>query len=118
MGLGLSKVGPGLRVNEVVMSGLLYGKEKGLNDSVFIYIHYQKIHKYKRKYRENIFVGKFSRDFTDENILSVYTERITAGKNNFKQSKKKMMTCQFLPTELPMEKILSVKSVSKFVDKL
>jgi len=50
--------------------------------------HYQKIDKYKRKYRGNIFVGKFPRDFTDENIPSVYTDGITVGKN-IKQSKKK-----------------------------
>jgi hypothetical protein len=43
-------------------------------------IHYQKIDKYKRKYRENISVGKFPRDFTDGNIPSVYTEGITVGK--------------------------------------
>ena len=35
--------------------------------------HYQKINKYKRKYRGIIFVGNFSRDFTDKNIPSVYT---------------------------------------------
>jgi len=57
-------------------------------------IHYQKIDKYKRKYRENISVGKFPRDFTDGNIPSVYTEGITVGKK-LKQSKKKMMTCHF-----------------------
>ena len=42
--------------------------------------HYQKIDKYKQKYRGNIFVDKFSRDFTDGNISSVYTEGITVGK--------------------------------------
>jgi len=42
--------------------------------------HYQKINKYKRKYRENIFIGKFSSDFTDRNIPSVYTEGITVEK--------------------------------------
>jgi hypothetical protein len=36
--------------------------------------HYQKIDKYKRKYRGNISFGNFSRDFTDGNIPSVYTE--------------------------------------------
>ena len=51
-------------------------------------IHYQKIDNYKRKYRGNIFVGKFPRDFTDENIPSVYTEGITVGKK-LKQSKKR-----------------------------
>ena len=64
--------------------------------------HYQKINKYKRKYRENISVGKFTRDFTDGNILSVYTEGITVGKK-FKTKQKKLMTCHFLPTELPTE---------------
>ena len=44
-------------------------------------IHYQKIDNYKRKYRGNISVGKFPRNFTDENIPSVYTEGITVGKN-------------------------------------
>ena len=43
-------------------------------------IHYQKINNYKRKYRENISVGKFPRDFTDGNIPSVYTEGITVEK--------------------------------------
>ena len=33
--------------------------------------HYQKIDKYKRKYRGNIFVSNFPRDFTDGNIPSV-----------------------------------------------
>jgi hypothetical protein len=42
--------------------------------------HYQKIDKYKQKYRWNIFVGKFLRDFTDGNIPSVYTDGITVGK--------------------------------------
>ena len=56
--------------------------------------HYQKIDKYKRKYRWNIFVGKFPRDFTDENIPSVYTDGITVG-NFFKTKQKKKMTCYF-----------------------
>ena len=43
-------------------------------------IHYHKIDKYKRKYRGNIFVGKLLTDFTDGNILSIFTERITVGK--------------------------------------
>jgi hypothetical protein len=50
--------------------------------------HYQKIDKYKRKYRRNIFVGKFPRDFTDGNIPSVYTDGITVGKK-FKTKQKK-----------------------------
>jgi hypothetical protein len=41
--------------------------------------HYQKIDKYKQKYRWNIFVGKFPRDFTDG---------ITVGKK-FKTKQKK-----------------------------
>jgi hypothetical protein len=65
--------------------------------------HYQKIDKYKRKYRGNIFVGKFSRDFTDENIPSVYTDGITVGKN-IKQSKKKD-DVSFLPTENSVGKL-------------
>ena len=56
--------------------------------------HYQKIDKYKRKYRGNIFVGKFPRDFTDENIPLVYTDGITVGKK-FKTKQKKKMTGHF-----------------------
>jgi hypothetical protein len=52
------------------------------------------INKYKQKYRENISVGKFSRDFTDGNIPSVYTKGITVGKK-IKTKQKKMMTCHF-----------------------
>jgi hypothetical protein len=44
------------------------------------YKHYLKIDKYKQKYRGNIFIGKCLTDFTDGNILSVYTEGITVGK--------------------------------------
>jgi len=62
--------------------------------------HYQKIDKYKRKYRENIFVGKFPRDFTDGNIPSVYTDGITV-RNFFKTKQKKKDDVSFLPTELP-----------------
>jgi len=68
--------------------------------------HYQKIDKYKQKYRGNIFVDKFSRDFTNENIPSVYTEGITVGKK-LKQSKKNN-DVSFLPMEL-----LAIKSVGK-----
>ena len=71
------------------------------------HFHYQKIDKYKRKYRGNISVGKFSRDFTDGNIPSVYTERITVGKK-LKQSNKKNDDMSFLPMELPTEFIPSV----------
>jgi hypothetical protein len=42
--------------------------------------HHQKIDKYKQKYQENIFIGKFLRDFTDGNIPSIYTEGITVEK--------------------------------------
>jgi hypothetical protein len=56
--------------------------------------HYQKIDKYKRKYRGNIFVGKFPRDFTNGNIPSVYTDGITVGKK-LKTKQKKKMTCHF-----------------------
>jgi hypothetical protein len=45
-------------------------------------IHYQKIDKYKWKYRGNIFVGKFPTDFTDRNIPLIYTKGITVRKNN------------------------------------
>jgi len=64
---------------------------------VFAYNHYQKIDKYKQKYRENISVGKFPRDFTDGNILSIYTEGITVGKK-LKQNKKNN-DVSFLPTK-------------------
>jgi hypothetical protein len=60
------------------------------------------IDKYKRKYRGNISVSKFSRDFTDENISSVYTEGITVGKNIID-----------LPTELLTEFIPLVNSLVK-----
>jgi hypothetical protein len=55
--------------------------------------HYQKIDKYKRKYRRNIFVCKFPRDFTDG---------ITMGKK-IKTKHKKKDDVSFLPTELPTE---------------
>jgi hypothetical protein len=70
------------------------------------------IDKYKLKYRENISVGIFLRDFTDENILSVYTEGITVRKKI--KTKQKNNNVSFLP----MEFIPSVKSVGKFVGKL
>ena len=72
--------------------------------------HFQKIDKYKRKYQGNISVGKFPRDFTDGNIPSVYTEGITVGKK-IKTKQKKMMTCHFLPMELPTDPV--GKSVGK-----
>jgi len=59
----------------------------------FIYFlvheHYQKIDKYKRKYRGNIFVGKLPMDFTDGNIPSVFTEGITVGKKKIKTKQRK-----------------------------
>jgi len=64
--------------------------------------HYQKIDKYKRKYRGNIFVSKFLRDFTDGNIPLVYTDGITVGKK-FKTKQKKKDDVSFLPTKLPTE---------------
>ena len=66
-------------------------------------MHYQKINKYKRKYRRNIFIGNFPRDFTDGNIPSVYTDRITVGKKFKTKQKKKKDDVSFLPTELPTE---------------
>jgi hypothetical protein len=62
-------------------------------------IHYQKINKYKQKYRGNISVGKFSRDFIDGNIPSVYIKGITVGKK-IKTKQKKMMTCYFFRRNL------------------
>ena len=85
-----------------------------MQDEIF---HYQKTDKYKWKYRGNISICKFPRDFTDGHIPSVYTERITEGKK-IKTKQKKIMTCQDLPTELPTEFIPSVKSVDKSVGKL
>jgi len=67
-----------------------------------VYFHYQKIDKYKRKYGWNIFIGKFPRDFTDENIPSVYINRITVRKK-IKTKQKKKDDVLFLPTELPTE---------------
>jgi len=74
-------------------------------------MHYQKIDKYKRKYRRNIFVGKFPRDFTDGNIPSVYTDGITVG-NFFLNKAKKKDDVSFLPTELLTE-IPTENSVGK-----
>jgi hypothetical protein len=74
-------------------------------------MHYQKIDKYKRKYRRNIFVGKFPRDFTDGNIPSVYTDGITVGKKILNKAKKKD-DVSFLPTELLTE-IPTENSVGK-----
>ena len=56
-----------------------WNKSTFINDFI---THYQKTDKYKRKYRGNISVGKFSRDFTDGHIPSVYTEGITEGQKN------------------------------------
>jgi hypothetical protein len=51
-------------------------RERLISYFIICYMHYQKIDKYKWKYRWNIFVGKFWRDFTDRNIPSVYTDGI------------------------------------------
>jgi len=72
------------------MSIFWYPKPRGF----IMDFHYQKIDKYKRIYRRNIFIGKFLRDFTDGNIPSVYTDGITVGKK-FKTKQKKKMTCHF-----------------------
>jgi hypothetical protein len=42
--------------------------------------HYQKIDKYKRKYRGNIFIDKLPTDITNGNIPLVFTKGITVGK--------------------------------------
>jgi len=83
-----------------------------LHVAYFDPIHYQKIDKYKQKYRGNIFVGKFSRDFTDRNIPSVYIDGITVGKK-LKTKQKKKMTCHFFRQNFP-----SVNSVGNSVGKL
>ena len=70
---------------------------------------------YKRKYRGNISVGKFLRDFTDGNIPSVYTEGITVGKKI--KTKKKWWRVIF--TNGLTDGTNSVgDSVGKFVGKL
>jgi hypothetical protein len=48
-------------------------------------------------------------NFTDENILSVYTEGVTVGKKDLKKTKK-YDDVSFIPTELPMVLIPSVNS--------
>ena len=60
--------------------------------------HYQKIDKYKQKYRGNIFIGKLPTDLTDGNIPSVFIEGITVGKK-IKTLQKKNDNVSFLPTE-------------------
>jgi hypothetical protein len=82
-----------------------------------VYFHYQKIDKYKRKYGWNIFVGKFPRDFTDENIPSVYINRITVRKKIKTKQKKKKMTCYFYQRNY-RQKIPSVNSLGNSVGKL
>ena len=49
--------------------------------------HYQKIDKYKRKYRENISVRNLPMDFTDDSTPSVYNERIIVGNKIIKTKK-------------------------------
>ena len=64
--------------------------------NIYIQLHYQKIDKYKWKYRGNIFAGKLPTNFTDRNIPSVFTEGITMEKIIIKtKQKKKTMTCHF-----------------------
>jgi hypothetical protein len=70
------------------------GKHNHHRGTSFGLHHYQKIDKYKQKYRDNIFVGKLPTDFTDWNILSVFIEGITM-KTKLKQTKKKTMTYYF-----------------------
>jgi len=87
--------------------------------NIYIQLHYQKIDKYKWKYRGNIFVGKLPTNFTDRNIPSVFTEGITMEKIIIKtKQKKKNDDVPFLPTELPTEFIPSIKSIGKFIGKL
>jgi hypothetical protein len=74
--------------------------------------HYKKIDKYKRKYWGDISIGKFPRDFTNGNIPSVYTERITVRKE-LKQNKKKWWRVIFT-NGIPD----GIDSISKFVGKL
>jgi hypothetical protein len=51
-------------------------------DYLMIITHYQKIDKYKWKFRGKIFVSKLPTDFTDETIPSVFTDEITLRKNH------------------------------------
>ena len=52
------------------------------------------------------------------NIFPRYISMELHLEKKIKQRKQKMITCQFLLTELPKEKIPSVKSIGKFVGKL
>jgi len=76
-------------------------------------IYYQKIDKYKRKYRENISVGKFPRDFTDGISEGFYRRKYSLGiywgnyRGKFFFLKNDDVS--FLPTKF----IPSVKSVGK-----
>jgi len=95
-----------------------------LNIEIFVWYHYQKIDKYKRKYRGNISVGKFPRDFTDGKFPR-YIPRELPWEKNLKQSKKKMMTCHFYRRIYRRNyrrnyrrKYSLGNSVSKFVGKL
>jgi len=69
-----------------------------------VWYHYQKIDKYKQKYRGNISVGKFPRDFTDGNIPSVLS-----WEKKLKLSKKKRWRVIFTD---------GIYSVGKFISKL
>ena len=64
---------------------------------------YQKIDKYKRKYRWNIFDGFYRQKYS----LGIYRGTYN-GKKNLNKAKKKTDNVPFLPTELP-----TVKSVGK-----
>ena len=66
----------------VLMQACIHIKKKHNLD------HYQKLDKYKWKYRGNIFIGKFSRTFIDGNIPLIYTDGITVG-NFFKTKQRK-----------------------------
>jgi len=95
-----------------------HGKNILVTANIYIQLHYQKIDKYKRKYRGNIFIGKLPMDFTNRNIPSVFIKGITMGKIIIKTKQKKNDDVPFLPTELPTEFIPSIKSIGKFIGKL
>jgi hypothetical protein len=63
-------------------------------ERIIYMIHYQKIDKYKRKYRGNISVGKFQGILPTE-IFPRYIPRELPWEKKLKQSKKKMITCHF-----------------------
>jgi len=67
---------------------------------------------------EGIFPSVNFRGILPTEIFPQYIPRELRWDKKIKTKKKKMMTCQDLPTELPTEFIPSVNSVSKFVGKL